>query len=386
MDVIFEKIIGKKVVVGDTYDKKIVFALIKNFQCKQKYDMIDSCDLDKADSLINFIQMYDYFIFFKKSESFSKMLMSELLKDNKIIFIDEICKKIIKSPCDYTIEEVVYNLENTYSYIFGNSIKLVAHNEDLLIVKILNILKYLKLNVQCNFKLFDSILEKKPNMLRFLSFNVFFSNPDLKKNETYRQVAHLKYIDADILFLQECSEDIETKLVDYEYLNTESHCGYTYLLIKKILNYKIIDYVCQDGIILSWIKTDYGEFVLGSLHMIPYDDKSDVMFRIEQMEMFQDWINLNNLSNIPIIIGGDTNMGHKESKKIKKENFFEELTNISYPNREIIYKKARNYALNVKGDYTYDKFFIKNVKVNNYQTINTYDSDHLMNYLSIYVK
>lgn len=222
-------------------------------------------------------------------------------------------------------------------------------------------------------------------MLRIISFNVFFSNSDLKKNETYRQIAHLKYIDADILFLQECSEEIEKELFDYEFINTPSHCGNTYLLIKKSLDCEIIDYICQDGIILSWITTNYGQFVLGSLHMIPYNDKDDIMLRIEEIEMFKDWIDANNLNFIPIIIGGDTNMTDIESGAISKMNFFKELSNSSYPNRKIIYKKARNYAFNMKEDFNYDKFFVKNVNINNFQTINTYDSDHMMNYLSIYL-
>lgn len=43
--------------------------------------------------------------------------------------------------------------------------------------------------------------------------------------------------------------------MDYEFINTPSHCGNTYLLIKKSLDCEIIDYICQDGIIFSWITT-----------------------------------------------------------------------------------------------------------------------------------
>lgn len=385
MNIVVEKIVGRKVVVGDIHNDKLIFVIINNFQYKKKYDTLYTSDLDKIDDLIDFIQMSDYFIFFKKMPKFCDRLTDELLKLEKIIFIDEICKKILKPPFDYTIEEIICNLEKTYNYIFGDDNNLKYCDEDATIVEILKICKYLKLNILCDFKLFDSILEKKTNMLRVISFNIFFSNSDLKKNETYRQIAHLKYIDADILFLQECSEEIEKKLLDYEFINTPSHCGSTYLLIKKSLDCEIIDCICQDGIILLWITTIYGQFVLGSLHMIPYDDEDDIMFRIEEIEMFQDWIDANNLKCVPIIIGGDTNMTHVESSAILKMNFFKELSSSSYPNRKIIYKKARNYALNIKEDFNYDKFFIKNVNVKKFQTINTYDSDHLMNYLSIYL-
>jgi len=386
MNIIFEKVINKRVVVADVYNDKLVFIVIEKFSYSKKYDMIASCDLNKIDSLIKFIQMYDYFIFFQKYDFFSDLLTEVQFGFEKIILVDEICRQILKAPFDRTIEDVTCDLENTYNYIFSDVNNIKNDEKDVSVIQILKIFKYLKLNALCDFKLFESILEEKDNILRVISFNVFFSAPDLKKNETFRQVAHLKHINADILFLQECSEIIHTELIDYEYINTASHCGFTYLLIKKSLNPKIIDYVCQDGIILSWIDSDYGQFVLGSLHMIPYDDEEDIMYRIGQIDFFQDWITVNGLDKLPVVIGGDTNMTKKESIEIKRSNFFEEVTDYSYPNREIIYKKAREYAKKIKKNFKYDKYFIKNISVNKFQTINTYDSDHFMNYLSINVK
>jgi hypothetical protein len=246
---------------------------------------------------MKFIAEYDYFIFFQNIKHSSQNLFYNLVSLEKIIYVDEICKKVLIPPFDYTIDDILCNLDYTFSYIFGQTNNKVRDKDaDGCIIQILKILKYLKLNIVCNFKIFNSILEKKNNMLRVVSFNVFSSIQDLKKNETLRQISHLKYIDADILFLQECSEEIQTKLLDYDYLYTPSHCGHTYLLIKKKLNPIINEYVCQDGIIISWISTIIGDFILGSLHMIPYEDKEEITFRIEQMDFIQTWIIANKLN------------------------------------------------------------------------------------------
>jgi exonuclease III len=380
---ILKNIIGKKVVIGDIHIDELIFAVINDFQFKKKYDSIHFCKFDKINELINFVNSYDYFIFFKKYDCLCAELINELVKSNKIIFLDELCKIVLKIPFDRTIEDIIDNLQDTYYYIFGYNYYMDKDNNANVINYLIKILKYLKINLLCDYNLFDSIITYKYDVLTVISFNVFTSKNDLKKCETERQISHLKYINADILFLQECSGEIETKLTNYDCIKTPSHCGYTYLLIKKILKPTFINYICQDGVILSLINTIYGDYILGSLHMIPYDDYEDIDFRLEQIEMFEEWINLNNLQNKPIIIGGDTNMTNYESEEIKKRNFFQELSNPSYPNRQIMYKKAKIYAFDIKKDFNYDKFLVKNVKINNYKTINTLDSDHFLNFLSI---
>ena len=388
MDNLLTKIVGKKVVIGDIYNDKFVFTIETNFQYKKKYSNINILNWDDIYELIKFIDIFDYCIFFKDISSKNnlvKAVIEELIKLNKIIFIDKLCKQVLHPPCDYTIEAIIVNLQDTYRYIFGYDYYFEQWDEQKTIFSMGKILKYLKLNLLCDYELFDSILHNN-NEIRIISFNVFNSNPDLKKYETIRQISHLKYINPDIMFLQECSYEIENKFEEYDVIKTESHCGNTCLLIKKTLEPIVHDCICQDGIILSWVTTIYGDFVLGSLHMIPYDDEEDIMFRLEQIAMFQDWITQNNLSNIPIIIGGDTNMIYRESSHIKNQGFFTELSNPSYPNRQIIYKKANAYAKVIKEDYKYDKYFIKNINISNFQTVNTLDSDHLMNYLSINIK
>ena len=389
MDNLLTKILGKKVVIGDIYNDKFVFTIETNFQYKKKYSNIHILNWDEIYELIKFIDIFDYCIFFKDISSKNNLVkdaIEELMKLNKIIFIDELCKQVLKPPCDYTIEAIIVNLQDTHRYIFGYDYYFEQWDEQYIIFSLLKILKYLKLNLLSDYELFDSILKTNNDEIRIISFNVFNSNPDLKKYETVRQISHLKYINPEIMFLQECSFEIESKFEEYDVIKTESHCGYTCLLIKKTLKPIVHDCICQDGIILSWVTTIYGDFVLGSLHMIPYDDEEDIMFRLEQIAMFQDWIAENNLNNIPIIIGGDTNMIYRESSHIKNQGFFTELSNPSYPNRQIIYKKANIYTRTVKEDFAYDKYFIKNIDASNFQTVNTLDSDHLMNYLSINVK
>jgi len=390
MSDILSKLIGKNIIIGDMYNGKFISSLITNFQYRKKYPNINISNLENISQLLNSTD-FEYLVIFNDVSKHNnlinvKNIMGNLIDPNKIIFIDGLCKLVLRPPFDCTIEKIVDNLEDTYSYIFGYDYYAEKWDESKIILSLLKILKYLKLNLLTDFELFKPILKNNNDSIRIISFNVFNSNPDLKKYETIRQIAHLKYINPDIMFLQECSSEIEKSFDEYDFINTPSHCGNTYLLIKKVWETKINDCICQDGIILSWVSTIYGDFVLGSLHMVPYDDEEDILFRLEQIEMFQDWITDNNLTNIPVIIGGDTNMTTRESSYIKNCGVFTEWSNPSYPNREIIYKKAKQYSNTFSQTYNYDKYFLLNVNVNNFATINTFDSDHLMNYLSIIIK
>jgi hypothetical protein len=188
MEDILEKIVSKRIVVAHIIENKLFFCTIENYQYKKKYDNFNSCELCEILPLMKFIAEYDYFIFFQNIKHSSQNLFYNLVSLEKIIYVDEICKKVLIPPFDYTIDDILCNLDYTFSYIFGQTNNKVRDKDaDGCIIQILKILKYLKLNIVCNFKIFNSILEKKNNMLRVVSFNVFSSIQDLKKNETFRQ-------------------------------------------------------------------------------------------------------------------------------------------------------------------------------------------------------
>jgi hypothetical protein len=85
-----------------------------------------------------------------------------------------------------------------------------------------------------------------------------------------------------------------------------------------------------------------------------------------------------NLINIPLIMGGDTNMRHEENVNkfelndvylIQKEKEYE----ITYPNRKF---KSDKLTFTPKNNFRYDRFFIKNCKCIYFKTIENNVSDH----------
>jgi hypothetical protein len=209
--------------------------------------------------------------------------------------------------------------------------------------------------------------------LKILSYNLF-------NGESLEQIEFIEKNNFDILFLSEASENVIDKFNKYKGYIIKSHCGYTYLGINKKLIIDEIKLITMQGIIILHITLNtHKEVVLGSLHLAP--SKQNISTRKTQLEVIFDTLQKLNLLNIPIILGGDTNMRHEEDiidilqefndiYLIKKgdENF------ITYPNRNF---KSDKLKFIPKNDFRYDRFFIKNCNCLNFATIKNNCSDHL---------
>ncbi len=210
--------------------------------------------------------------------------------------------------------------------------------------------------------------------LTVLAYNLFFG-------EDEEQIKYIEENNFDILFLSETSADIETKLYNYIGDKIESHCGYTYLGINKKFNIEILNIYKSSGIVIIHLKINNHELVLCSIHLTPYKKNAKIrniqIFKIH--EILEDY----NLLQLPIIIGGDTNMTDNEDDVVKEYGFIDvynesENDYVTYPNRDYITNSSDKRITFVSPtDFRYDRFFIKNCIATEYKTIPNQNSDHL---------
>jgi len=224
----------------------------------------------------------------------------------------------------------------------------------------------------------NSDFYKNHNTLRIISFNM-----QLKKNIDNEQIEQLILLDADLMFLCECHNDIEFK--NYiEIISNRSHSGKMGIFInKKIIkrrNYMLQTKIGDDAFALALIKTIYGKFVCGVMHLKP--TKNNHVIREQTIGQISEWVNQ---FNYPCIIGGDTNMRNFENDIIKKYGFddiYMTCENKNYyatwPNRN--YNDHYSFVKidDVSDNYRFDRFMIKKCNTARFRTINTGNSDHLM--------
>lgn len=223
----------------------------------------------------------------------------------------------------------------------------------------------------------DNIIYDKIRF-KILGYNLFYG-------ESSEQIEFINKNIYDILFLSETSENALNNFKNYKGYYIKSHCGYTYLGINKKFKIEEIKLIKSFGIILLYTKIDNTEVILGSIHLLA--GKENVEQRNDQLKNILNEIKKLNLNNIPIIIGGDTNMKDdvnidgfdlNDIYLIKRESKY----NSTYPNRTF---KDKRLKFIPKYNYRYDRFFIKNCNCLCFETIENNDSDHLsiMTYIEI---
>jgi hypothetical protein len=220
-----------------------------------------------------------------------------------------------------------------------------------------------------------SIIEpKKNNELTFYTVNFFHGEND-------NQIKFIQNNDADFYFLQESDRNnVYNKYITIS-SGTLFQPGETKLLINKNLDGEIINSLIFNGIIICYIKTNKGNFLIGSIHLYPI--KENYKKRLKQLEIITNWIKIYDLDNIKTIIGGDTNM-HPDNSKYYNNIYFSilDITEPTYmygwniTDKEKLKKCRKIKKHNGKG-LNYDKFFTKNMNFEfNYNIIKTTDSDH----------
>ena len=313
------------------------------------------------------------------------------IKNNTII--KEINKKIVINLAQISNDYIKYRrwkpskdkpyanintfLNNYLKYNLGNidsKIKLyylIQFTKDI-IKKHNNTLKH----VEKNLKYIDEKSTNNNISLNILSFNVFFG-------ENTNHINDIIENNYDLLFLQECSEQIINKLNNYAgfiELSTK-HKGieyYTYLGINKKNKIKILKKFNESGIIGIFLKLNNLKICVFSIHLCPYQ----IHYNSRKIEFdnIYKFIDENNLNNIPIIICGDTNMQEYENYlKDTYNDIGESIENIkykkTYPNLKCKDVKFDNKKVSTT-EQRYDRIIIKNCDYTNFKSVIDDYSDH----------
>jgi hypothetical protein len=212
-----------------------------------------------------------------------------------------------------------------------------------------------------------------------MNYNILAYNLFLGEKE--EQIKYINDNNFDIIFLSEASSNVIDNFNNYIGDKIDSHCGYTYLGIHKKHNIDILMIIKLIGCVVFHVKINNKEFILGSLHLFPYKENKNK--RKEQLNRIYEDLEDNNLLHLPIILGGDTNMGDNENY-IESYDFIDidnDNYNYTYPNRKC---KDPRITFIPKNNFKYDKFLIKNCTASDFKTIPNNSSDHLA--ISINIK
>lgn len=178
-----------------------------------------------------------------------------------------------------------------------------------------------------------------------------------------------------IILLSEVLNDNTIKeFGDYHCIGSvKSHCMTVYLLIRRKIFKEVIDVIKIVGAILAVVDTTFGRFVIGSVHL--YFGKEGESVRNKQVKHLYDYITVNQLESIPIIIGGDTNM--RNEKNDLSRNFQDTALDLEMDNLITWPNKSLNKFRDFKGrGFRYDRIYTKNVFPLMYKRIKRNDSDH----------
>jgi hypothetical protein len=208
-------------------------------------------------------------------------------------------------------------------------------------------------------------------------------NLDLDNNNITQKIGEILSKNADIIMLQECVDNIDIFFNDYiSYGKAQSHCGIINLFIHKKLKPELINKYIDNGMVLYHINSKHGQLILGSVHLPPYGGINDKILRTITIFKLINYLKIEKLLDLPIIIGGDTNM--RDDEQIKEltdnilddiyENYGDENKYHTWPNKTSIYKdKFEKYKT-----FRFDRFFYSNITTKTFNTILSENSDHLM--------
>lgn len=225
------------------------------------------------------------------------------------------------------------------------------------------------------------IINKKiPQIIRqeikVISWNLDINNKnhDAKINEIIEK-------NADIIMLQECIPNITNNLINYiSYSTVKSHNGTINLLIHKRINPELINVFKDNGILIYHLNTKFGYIIVASIHLAPFNKINDKILRTISIYKITNFLKKTNLLNLPIIVGGDTNMQDDEHIGNLSENILEDLYDNYGDENNYHTWPVRNKNLNNKLNkkFRFDRFFYSNLTVKNFNTWTSEHSNHIM--------
>lgn len=84
------------------------------------------------------------------------------------------------------------------------------------------------------------------------------------------------------------------------------------LFIHERINPVINNIFKDDGLLIYHLNTKYGEIIVASIHLPPFNKINDKILRTISIYKVIDFLKKEKLINLPIIIGGYTNMQDDE--------------------------------------------------------------------------
>lgn len=208
--------------------------------------------------------------------------------------------------------------------------------------------------------------------IKVISWNLDYKNKntDLKINEIIEK-------NADILMLQECTSNLKKKLVDYiNYDTSKGYNGTINLFIHERINPVVNNIFKDDGLLIYHLNTKYGELIVASIHLPPFNKINDKILRTISIYKVIDFIKKEKLINLPIIIGGYTNMQDDEHIGNLSEDILEDLyDNYGDENNYYTYPNRNNQLYQEK---RLDRFFYSRINIKNFYSWSSMYSKYYM--------
>lgn len=219
------------------------------------------------------------------------------------------------------------------------------------------------------------IIEKQTLKTYRQEIKVISWNLDIENKNNKPKINELIEKNPDIIMLQECSPKIKSQFADYvSYDNVKGYKGRINLFIHKRLCPEIKNIFKDEGLLIYHLNTKYGQIIVASIQLPPFNKINDKILRTISIYKVINFLKNENLTMLPIIIGGDTNMQDDEHIGNLSEDILEDL----YDN----YGDENNYHIlpinNLKKKYRFDRFFYSNVLIKNFNTWISKNSEHLM--------
>lgn len=226
------------------------------------------------------------------------------------------------------------------------------------------------------------VIEKKSPYTSRQEVKVISWNLDIKNRITKQKINDIMEKNADIIMLQECTPKLSKKFPDYvSYSCVKSHKGLIKLLINRRLESELLNLFKDNGILIYHLDTIYGEIIVASIHLPPFNKINDKLLRIITIYKIVNFIKRENLINLPIIIGGDTNMQDDEHIGNLSEHILQDLYD-NFGNENNYHTcPSKNFQLNKRlslNNIRFDRFFYSNLTVKNFKTWASDKSNHYM--------
>jgi len=227
------------------------------------------------------------------------------------------------------------------------------------------------------------IIEKKTLKTMRGEIKVISWNLDKKNKNVKEKIKEIMERNADIIMLQECLYDIKNIFNDYVSYDTAiSHDGAIKLLIHNRLNPELINVFKDNGILIYHVNTMFGNIIVASIHLPPFNKINDKILRTIMIYKITNFLKKENLTKLPIIIGGDTNMQDDEHIGNLSEDILVDLyDNFGHYNNYHMWP-TRSNKLNKL--HRFDKFFYSNLTVKNFKTWISKNSQHALIETEIY--